>query len=144
MKVLIKKIGNVDVPIPQYQTQGSAGLDLCAAISEPLLLKPGERVLVPSGLAMSIPYGYEGQIRPRSGLALKNGISIVNSPGTIDSDYIGQISIILINHNDKDFVIEPLSRIAQIVFAPVAQANLELVNELNSTARGVGGFGSTG
>ncbi|MEZ4233710.1 MAG: dUTP diphosphatase [Polyangiaceae bacterium] len=143
-KVLLKRVGDVEVPLPAYQTPGSAGLDLCAALASALTIAPGDRRLIPTGLAMAIPRGYEGQVRPRSGLALKHGISIVNSPGTIDSDYRGEVAIVLINHGREPFVVEPRSRIAQLVIAPVTQASLELVDELDETARGAGGYGSTG
>ena len=140
----VQKLGSVDVPLPAYQTERAAGLDLCAAISESKRVDPGQRVLVPTGLALAIPDGYEGQVRPRSGLALKHGISIVNSPGTIDADYRGMVSVLLINLGQEPFLIEPLSRIAQLVICPVVQAELELVSTLDETARGAGGYGSTG
>jgi dUTP pyrophosphatase len=132
------------VPLPAYQTPGSAGLDLCAALREPLVLGPGERRLVPTGIALAIPPGFEGQVRPRSGLALRAGIGIVNSPGTIDADFRGEIGIVLINHGQEPFVIEPMARIAQLVIARVACAEIELVDELDATLRGAGGYGSTG
>lgn len=138
------RVGPIEVPLPAYQTPGSAGLDLCAALSEAAQLGPGERRLIPTGLAMAIPQGFEGQVRPRSGLALKHGVSIVNSPGTIDSDFRGELGIVLINHGAEPFVVEPLSRIAQLVIAPVVQASLELVSSLDETSRGAGGYGSTG
>lgn len=140
----VQKLGPVDVPLPAYQTERAAGLDLSAAIATPLGLEPGARVLVPTGLAFAIPDGYEGQVRPRSGLALKYGISIVNSPGTIDADYRGMVQVLLINLGREPFLIEPLARIAQLVICPVVQAELELVSELGATARGAGGYGSTG
>jgi dUTP diphosphatase len=140
----VQKLGPVDVPLPAYQTERAAGLDLCAAIDEAKRLEPGARALVPTGLAFGIPDGYEGQVRPRSGLSLKHGISIVNSPGTIDSDYRGMVAVVLINLGQEPFVIEPLSRIAQLVICPVVQAELELVSALDETARGAGGYGSTG
>jgi dUTP diphosphatase len=140
----VQKIGAVDVPLPAYQTDRAAGLDLCAAIATPVRLEPGARALVPTGLAFAIPDGYEGQVRPRSGLALKHGIGIVNSPGTIDADYRGMVQVLLINLGQEPFAIEPLSRIAQLVICPVMQAELELVSALDETARGAGGYGSTG
>jgi len=140
----VQKLGPVEVPLPAYQTERAAGLDLCAAISESKRIEPGQRVLVPTGLALAIPDGYEGQVRPRSGLALKHGISIVNSPGTIDADYRGMVQVLLINLGQEPFLIEPLSRIAQLVICPVVQAELELVNALDETTRGAGGYGSTG
>tara|TARA_B100000809_G_scaffold121002_1_gene119209 strand:+ start:88 stop:537 length:450 start_codon:yes stop_codon:yes gene_type:complete len=141
--VRIKKLGTAVAGSPVYMTEGSAGMDLPAAISQPLVLKPGERVLVPCGFALAIPRGYEGQVRPRSGLALREGLSILNAPGTIDSDYRGEVSVILANLGDRDICIEPGQRIAQLVIAPVATVVLEEVDELGSTARGEGGFGHT-
>jgi dUTP pyrophosphatase len=132
------------VPLPAYQTPGAAGLDLCAALESPVTIPPGGRAFVPTGLAMAIPEGYEGQVRPRSGTARKFGLGIVNSPGTIDADYRGEVGIVLVNHGEEPFVVEPLSRIAQLVIAPVARADVELVDELDDTARGGGGYGSTG
>jgi dUTP pyrophosphatase len=140
----LRRLGAVQVPLPAYQTPGSAGLDLCAALAEAVRVAPGERRLIPTGLALEIPEGYEGQVRPRSGLALKHGISIVNSPGTIDSDFRGEVGIVLINHGAEPFLVEPLSRIAQLVICPVTQVALEEVGELGATARGAGGYGSTG
>jgi dUTP pyrophosphatase len=140
----VQKIGPVEVPLPAYQSERAAGLDLQAALVESKWLEPGARVLVPTGLALAIPDGYEGQVRPRSGLALKYGISIVNSPGTIDADYRGMVQVLLINLGQAPFLIEPLSRIAQLVICPVVQAELELVSALDDTARGAGGYGSTG
>ena len=135
-----------DLPLPSYETSEAAGMDLRAAVPEdaPLTLKPGARELVPTGLAMAIPPGFEAQIRPRSGLALKHGLSLVNAPGTIDSDYRGEIKIILINQGDEDFEISRGMRIAQMVIAPVLQVAIEPVTSLDDTARGAGGFGSTG
>lgn len=140
----LRRVGPVEVPLPSYQTPGSAGLDLCAALAEPVRLGPGERRLVPSGLAFELPEGYEAQVRPRSGLALKHGIGIVNSPGTIDSDYRGEVGVVLINYGHEPFVVEPLSRIAQVVVAQVAQVLIELSDSLTETTRGAGGYGSTG
>jgi dUTP pyrophosphatase len=140
----VKRTGPVAVPLPAYQTSGAAGLDLCAALEAPVTIRPGERAFVPTGLSLAIPEGFEGQVRPRSGLARKHGIGIVNSPGTIDSDYRGEVGIVLVNHGSEPFVVEPLSRIAQLVIAPVARAEIELVDELDETTRGAGGYGSTG
>lgn len=142
--VEVKRVGAVEVPLPSYQTDGSAGLDLAAALSEPVELGPGQRRLIPTGLALAIPRGFEGQIRPRSGLALRHGVGMVNSPGTIDADYRGEVGVILVNHGSEPFVVEPLARIAQLVIAPVAHAELRTVTELTPTERGAGGFGSTG
>ena len=135
-----------DLPLPSYETSEAAGMDLRAAVPEdaPLTLKPGARELVPTGFAMAIPTGFEAQIRPRSGLALKHGLSLVNAPGTIDSDYRGEIKIILINQGDEDFEISRGMRIAQMVIAPIWQVAIEPVTSLDDTARGAGGFGSTG
>lgn len=144
VELRVERTGPVEVPLPAYQTEGSAGLDLSAAIAEPWVLKPGERRLVPTGLKLAIPDGFEAQVRPRSGLALKHGIGMVNSPGTIDSDYRGPLGVILVNHGSEPFVIEPLSRVAQLVVAPVARASVVLTASLDETERGGGGFGSTG
>lgn len=140
----LRRTGAIEVPLPAYQTPGSAGLDLCAALSEPVRLGPGERRLIPTGLSFELPEGYEAQVRPRSGLALKHGITIVNSPGTIDSDYRGEVGVVLINHGQEPFVVEPLARIAQVVVAPVAQVHVLLADSLTETTRGAGGYGSTG
>lgn len=133
-----------DLPLPAYATAGAAGLDVVAAVAEPVTLAPGERRLIPTGLAIALPAGYEAQVRPRSGLALKHGIALVNSPGTIDEDYRGEVGIILINLGSDSFTINRGDRIAQIVVAPVTRALLAEVDELPDTARGAGGFGSTG
>ena len=134
------------LPLPSYETAEAAGMDLRAAVPEdaPLTLKPGERELVPTGFAMAIPLGFEVQIRPRSGLALKHGIGLVNAPGTVDSDYRGEIKIILINLGQEDFEISRGMRIAQMIIAPVLQVAIEPVGSLDNTRRGAGGFGSTG
>lgn len=129
---------------PTYETLDSAGMDVRAAIDAPITLKPLQRILVPTGIAIALPPQYEAQIRPRSGLALKKGISLVNSPGTIDADYRGEIKVILINLSDQDATIDCGMRIAQMVIAPVIQAELVQVDVLGDTARGAGGFGSTG
>lgn len=134
------------LPLPAYQTNDAAGLDLMAAVSdsEPMTLAAGQYALVPTGLAIALPPGYEAQVRPRSGLAAKHGITVLNSPGTIDADYRGEIKVILVNHGQAAFVIKRGERIAQMVIAPVVQAGLVPVAELSSTDRGAGGFGSTG
>jgi dUTP pyrophosphatase len=142
-RVRIKKL-RPDAIVPRYMTAHAAGLDLCAAIDAPIELAPGQRVAVSTGLAMEIPPGYEGQIRPRSGLARDFGITHVNSPGTIDADYRGAVHVLVINHGQVSVRIEPGQRIAQIVFAPVEQAEIIEVDELSATDRGAGGFGSTG
>jgi len=141
--IQIKKLRK-DAVLPRYMTELAAGMDICALVDEEMLVKPGERCLVPTGLAFSIPAGFEIQVRPRSGLAIKHGIALVNSPGTIDADYRGEVRIIMINHGDDEFVIQSGDRIAQLVVAPVCQAVLEEVDELDDTARGAGGFGHTG
>ncbi|MDZ4363919.1 dUTP diphosphatase [Brevundimonas sp.] len=135
-----------DLPLPAYETAGSAGMDLRAAVPDdaPLTLPPGARALVPTGLKMALDQGYEAQVRPRSGLALKHGITCLNSPGTIDADYRGEVGVILINHGHEPFVIRRGERIAQMVIAAVAQATVTEVETLDDTVRGTGGFGSTG
>ena len=133
-----------DVESPRRATELSAGFDLRAAVDAPVLLHPGERTLVPTGVSIEIPPGYEGQVRARSGLALKHGIALVNSPGTIDADYRGEIGVILINHGGSDFTIQRGDRIAQLVIAQVPHFDLEVVDSLEETWRGEGGFGSTG
>lgn len=134
------------LPLPRYETAGAAGMDLIAAVpkDQPLTLAPGARALVPTGLAIALPQGFEAQVRPRSGLAAKNGVTVLNSPGTVDCDYRGEVKVILINHGAEPFLIERGSRIAQMVVAPVTQARLSEVETLDETARGQGGFGSTG
>lgn len=141
--MLIKKL-RPDAIVPRYMTANAAGLDLCAAIDAPLTLAPGDRAAIDTGLAIELPLGYEGQVRPRSGLALKHGVTLVNSPGTVDRDFRGQVRIIVINHGREPVEIKPGDRIAQMVVAPVVQAELEVVDELSPTERGEGGFGSTG
>ncbi len=132
------------VGLPEYQTEHAAGMDLLAAVSEPLTLDPGGVLAVPTGLRLEIPPGYEGQVRPRSGLALRHGISIPNSPGTIDADYRGEVRVLLVNFGREPFVIRRGERIAQLVFAPVARATLDVGQVLSQTPRGDGGFGHTG
>jgi dUTP pyrophosphatase len=141
----IKKLENgKDLPLPKYETAGSAGMDLLAAIDEPIILKAGEIKLVKTGIAIALEKGFEAQVRPRSGLALKNGITVLNSPGTVDSDYRGEVCAILINHSQVDFTITRGMRIAQMVIAACVQAQISAVEDLDETARGAGGFGSTG
>ena len=134
------------LPLPDYETPQSAGMDLAAALDEgeELLLAPGARALVPTGIALALPAGFEAQVRPRSGLAIKHGVTVLNSPGTIDADYRGEIKVILINHSPEPFVITRGMRIAQMVIAPVTRARWRLVDDLDATGRGAGGFGSTG
>ncbi|NVK34216.1 MAG: dUTP diphosphatase [Rhodobacteraceae bacterium] len=133
-----------DLPLPAYQSEMAAGLDLMAAIESPLVLEPGKRALVETGLSMALPKGFEGQVRPRSGLAAKNGVTVLNSPGTIDADYRGEVKVILINHGDAAFTVERGMRIAQLIIAPALQAEILEVESLSETVRGAGGFGSTG
>jgi len=133
-----------DLPLPAYESDAAAGMDLRAAVTEPLTIAPGARAMVPTGIRIALPSGTEAQIRPRSGLAIRCGISMVNSPGTIDADYRGEIQALLINHGQEDFVIERGDRIAQMVIAPVLQADWEPVDTLDDTVRGEGGFGHTG
>jgi dUTP pyrophosphatase len=133
-----------DMNLPKYATEHSAGMDLMAAVDQDIVLKKGERKLVPTGIAIALPDGYEAQIRPRSGLAFKNGITVLNTPGTIDADYRGEVGIILINLGDEDFVITRGMRIAQMIIASYTQAKFTIVDDLSSTVRGEGGFGSTG
>ena len=132
------------LPLPEYATAGSAGMDLLAAVNEDIVITPGERKLITTGLKIAIPEGYEGQVRPRSGLALKHGITILNSPGTIDSDYRGVVKIITANLGTEDFIVRRGDRIAQLVIAPVVKAVLLETKELPDTARSEGGFGHTG
>ncbi len=143
IKVLVKK-SNTSVKLPSYKTNGASGMDLMAYIDRSIDLKPGESCLVPTGLSVAFPEDYEIQIRPRSGLAAKNNISVLNTPGTIDSDYRGEIKVILFNHGDKNFKINNNDRIAQMILTPVIKMDLEETNELPESIRGEGGFGSTG
>jgi len=141
----VRKIQDWEIPLPQYMTAHSSGMDLFAAFDEEeITLKTGERRLIPTGIALSIPEGFEGQVRPRSGLALKNGITLVNTPGTIDADYRGEIGVLLINLGEQPFRVKRGDRIAQLIIAPVFKATLELVSDLEATPRSGGGFGHTG
>lgn len=133
-----------DLELPSYATAHAAGMDLMAALAEPLTIEPGQRAMVPTGIAIALPVGFEAQVRPRSGLAARHGVTILNSPGTIDADYRGEIKAILINFGDTPFVVEPKARIAQLIVAPVTQIRWETTESLPETARGEGGFGSTG
>jgi dUTP pyrophosphatase len=142
-RVQFKKL-RPDAVVPKYMTPGAAGLDLSAALDEAIIVHPGQRVTISTGLAIAVPSGFEGSLRPRSGLARDHGITLVNSPGTLDSDFRGTVAIILINHGREPFTIKPGERIAQMVIAPVAHADVVEVEELSETARGAGGFGSTG
>ncbi|MBT9372175.1 dUTP diphosphatase [Rhizobium sp. CSW-27] len=132
------------IDLPAYETRGAAGMDVRAALTEPMTLVPGQRALVPTGFVFEIPEGFEVQVRPRSGLAFKNGITCLNTPGTIDSDYRGEVKVLLVNLGDRDFIIERGMRIAQLVVSPVVQAQVQEADGFSETARGAGGFGSTG
>ncbi|AWM78649.1 dUTP diphosphatase [Phenylobacterium parvum] len=143
---ILRLAHNPDLPLPAYETAGAAGMDLRAAVpeDEALVLRPGARTAVPTGLAFALPNGFEAQVRPRSGLALKSGVTVANAPGTIDADYRGELKVLLVNLGEEDFVIRRGDRIAQLVIAPVVQAAWREVDALDATDRGAGGFGSTG
>ena len=143
VKILIKKL-NPSVQLPSYKTNGASGMDLMAFIEKPISLEPSKSCLVPTGLSVAFPEEYEIQIRPRSGLAANNNISVLNTPGTIDSDYRGELKIILFNHSNKNFIINNNDRVAQMVLAPIIKMELEETDELPESIRGKGGFGSTG
>ena len=142
-KILIKRLSK-NVPLPKYETDGSSGMDLSANIEKNVDIKPGKSAIIPTGLSVSIPKNFEIQIRPRSGLAAKNQITVLNTPGTIDADYRGELKVILINLSDKTFIVKKGLRIAQMVLCPIIKAKLKEVNTLDDTERGSGGFGSTG
>jgi len=142
-EIKIKKLKDNAI-IPKYATKDSAGFDLCACIDDNITLRKGRSLLIKTGLAIALPEGYEAQIRPRSGLAFKYGVTVLNSPGTIDADYRGEVGVLLINHGHKDFIITPDMRIAQMVIAEYQQASFNVVDNLEDTVRGAGGFGSTG
>ena len=145
LKIKLKQLDHAKgLNIPKYETPGSAGMDLCAANKKDITINKNEYKLIPTGLIIALPKNYEAQIRPRSGLALKYGVTVLNSPGTIDSDYRGEIGIILINHGSRNFLVKPKMRIAQIIFAEIASIQLKKVSTLDETKRGEGGFGSTG
>lgn len=145
MNLLFKKLPHAaDLPLPSYESEFAAGMDIRAALDEPIILEPGQRKLIPTGLQMALSKGYEAQIRPRSGLAYRNGITMLNTPGTIDADYRGEIKVLAVNLGDEPFVINHGDRIAQMVIAPVTQATVKEVDDLTETERGEGGFGSTG
>ena len=143
VKVLVKKL-NSKVKLPSYKTEGSSGMDLIAFVDKPIEIKPNNSALIPTGLSIAIPQDCEVQIRPRSGLAAKSNISVLNTPGTIDSDYRGELKVILFNHGNKEFIVKNNERIAQMVLAPILKVNFEEVDSLPDTIRGDGGFGSTG
>ena len=142
VKILIKK--QKEVPLPEYKTKGSSGMDLCANIQNPIIINPGEIKNIPTGLSVAIPDQFEIQIRPRSGMAAKNGITVLNTPGTIDADYRGEIGVVLVNLSQHDFVVEDGERVAQMVIAKHEQAEWVLSEDLDNSERGFGGFGSTG
>ena len=144
MKIEVKIINKSNNHLPEYETVNSSGLDLRANIEESIILKPLERTLVPTGLFVSIPTGYEAQVRPRSGLAFKHGLTVLNTPGTIDADYRGEIKVILVNLSNEEFEIKKAERVCQLVFAKVEQINWKIVTKLDETDRGEGGFGHTG
>jgi dUTP pyrophosphatase len=144
IKIQVRKLEHFKGDLPKYQSEGASGLDVRAQLESSIEILPGSRTLIPTGLAMAIPVGYEIQVRPRSGLAMRDGVSVLNTPGTVDADYRGEIKIILINLGEKPFVVNDQDRIAQLVLAPVVQAQLEEVEVLSDTDRGAGGFGSTG
>jgi dUTP pyrophosphatase len=144
IRISVARVGPVHVPLPRYQSAGAAGMDLHAALEKPLVIEPGSRALVPTGLVFAIPAHYEGQVRPRSGLAVKAGLTVLNAPGTVDSDFRGEVHVLLVNLGQAAATVEPLERIAQMVFAPVARAELVVAGELDATHRGKGGYGSTG
>ncbi len=141
---ITREPGTEDIPLPAYETEHAAGMDMRASVTEPLTLAPGQRALVPTGLRIALPEGYEAQIRPRSGLAIKHGISLLNSPGTIDADYRGEIRIIIANLGQEPFTIARGDRIAQMIVAPVTKVAWRAVDSLDETKRGAGGFGHTG
>ena len=143
-KMKLKIVNTSDNPLPEYETTGSAGVDLRAQLQEPVMLKPLQRALIPTGLYIELPDGYEAQVRPRSGLALKKGVTVLNSPGTIDSDYRGEIKVIMINLSNETTVINTGERIAQLIISKFEKVQFKEVDELNETERGEGGFGSTG
>lgn len=143
LRIEVKRLRPGQSPLPAYMTEGAAGMDVCAVLDRPVKLEPLERALIPTGIAIALPRGFEAQIRPRSGLALKQGLTLLNSPGTIDSDYRGEIQIIAINLGEAPIVIEPGQRIAQMVVQRVVRANWQEVNDLDSTPREAGGFGHT-
>lgn len=144
LPVKIKKLAHFKGDLPQYQSAGASGFDVRAQLEQPVVLKPGERALIPTALSFEIPFGYEIQARPRSGLAAKQGITLMNTPGTIDADYRGEVKIIIANLGLETVTIQDQDRCAQLVIAPIYQADFQLVEELSDTARGAGGFGSTG
>ena len=144
VRIPTRRLRDPDAPLPRYETEGAAGMDLRADVAEPVILAPGQRRLIPTGLAVAIPPGFEGQVRPRSGLALRHGITVLNAPGTIDADFRGELGVLLVNLGQEPFTVARGERIAQLVVAPVTRAELYAVEHLDETARGSGGYGSTG
>jgi dUTP pyrophosphatase len=144
VKVAVTRVGAVETPVPAYQSTDAAGMDLPAAVEQDLVILPGKRVLVSTGWAFAIPAGFEGQVRPRSGLALRHGVTVLNTPGTIDADYRGEVKVVLVNLGDEPFVVRRGDRIAQLVVAPVAKVDLHITTSLDTTDRGADGYGSTG
>jgi dUTP pyrophosphatase len=145
IQVNVKQLdGNQDIPLPRYESNGASGMDIRACVKDPITIKPGEIALIPTGLTVSIPLGFEGQIRPRSGLALNHGIGMVNSPGTIDSDYRGEIGLVMINWGQEPFTVQRGDRIAQMVLCKVYRGDITVVGDLDATGRGEGGFGHSG
>jgi len=142
--VRLQRLREDGLPLPQYESAGAAGMDLRASLEEELTVRPGQRVSVPTGIALEIPPGYEGQVRPRSGLAIRNGLTVLNAPGTVDSDYRGEVKVLLINLGEEPVTLRLGDRVAQLVFAPVVQAELVVVDSLEASKRGAGGFGHTG
>jgi len=142
--LLKRRSGTKDVPLPKYMSEHAAGMDLCAAVDEPVIIKPGERAIVPAGIYIALPPGYEAQVRPRSGLAIKKGVTVANAPGTIDADYRGEVGVILVNLGAEPFEVTRGMRVAQMVVAPVTRAEIAVTDELPDSERGEGGFGSTG
>ena len=144
VEIAAVRVGSHETPAPAYQSEDAAGMDLPAALGESVTIAPGKRALIPTGWSFAIPPGFEGQVRPRSGLAMKHGMTVLNTPGTIDADYRGEVKVVLANFGDQDFVVRHGDRIAQLVIAPVAKAMLRVVTSLDTTTRGDGGYGSTG
>jgi len=144
LQIQVTRIGNILVPLPRYQSAGASGMDLHAALEQAVQLAPMERLRIPTGLILSVPAKFEAQVRPRSGLAYRDGVTVLNAPGTIDSDFRGEIQVLLVNLGKATVTISPLDRIAQVVVCPVARAELVEVDSLDETARGAGGYGSTG
>jgi dUTP pyrophosphatase len=144
VEIAAVRVGSAETALPAYQSEHAAGMDLPAALAESVTIAPGRRAVVPTGWSFAIPPGFEGQVRPRSGLAMKHGITVLNTPGTIDADYRGEVKVVLANFGDEPFVVHPGDRIAQLVICPVAKATLRVAASLDTTARGDGGYGSTG